>query len=236
MKFAVLRGLFFGVVAAPCGFVLGEAMILAAILLDGPLQTQADDELHLVSIAYAAMLGIGLGVVGYATHPSSKRLPKHVTDKLGTWADRFVPRIIVGSSFGWFAGFAVFYCGVGVCQMFALDPHQHIWNWPQSNGTEIVARFVVDGASGAAFAAALLGTLMVPPAREPNFVKPAVWNAILGAVAGTWLCSGAGLVVLNLVKWHYVDLADDHATLLAIGAGLAAGTAAAIVLRVWRNR
>ncbi len=104
-----------------------------------------------------------------------------------------------------------------------------------------MAIFVVAGMSAAAFAASVLGAVLAPSAYGVNELRPlaryCAWVATLGAIVGAWVGGGAGLVVINVSKWKWeYQPSEDVENWLAIGAGLIAGTAAAIVLRIWRNR
>jgi hypothetical protein len=223
MKFAVLRGLLFGAIATPCFFLLVEIIVVC----DGGRWL----DFAPVSLGVAAMWGFGCAGLGYATHPSAKPVP--IPKIVEYW---LVPRFFFGASVGSCAAWLLAATGILVGGMLGVHERQPLVL--RNNGVEFAGAFAVIATSAAAFAASLMGAMLAPSACEAkDLIKRAAWTAIFGAIGGAWIGTGAGLVVLNLAQWkREYEPTEDIAAWLAIGVGLAAGVAAAIVLRMWRNR
>jgi hypothetical protein len=108
---------------------------------------------------------------------------------------------------------------------------------PLNSDIRYVAMFVIAGASAGAFAASMLGAILAPSSAVENedVAKAAAWTSCFGAVAGISVGGGAGLVMYNLRERHYFNPDESLVVLIAVGGGLIAGVAAAVMLRVWRS-
>ncbi len=232
MIFALLRGLFLGALASVVGFLFVEGIILASPLP----RMESDDALFLVQIPWV----IGAAALGYATHPLAKRLPKGVEKRITALASRYGTRFLVGLAVGMFSAWLLWVIGAAACGLLPMLETK-IELPPRVHKPEFLPVFTAIAVIAATFAGGMVGGVLAPPESEGNQGRPltkvAVSSAIGGAIAGAWIGAGAGLALLNLAKWRRgYEPTEDMAAWLAIGAGLAAGVAAAIVLRMWRNR
>lgn len=230
MIFAVLRGILLFIVTTVVVFFV----VQITILMDRGRWFEDFAEWFVIPISF----GWSVGIVGYATHPSAKGLPKPWQDRLSKWFESWGLRGLIGLVTGLIVAWSFFLSVVFLTWIFGLVQWDTDARWrvaPAQRTKQTVAVSITVSAASSAFFASIVATLICPRWVKIQAISQfAAKRAVAGLVAGAWLGAGAGMALSILVDWGYLDWRSEQMVdLTAACCGSVGGILVAIALRLY---